>query len=413
MKILNITSTDLVGGRFNGMYLNKYTDKFDSNLLVWKKTSVSKHVFATPPENKIFHHITNIFLRLSNRFSLDGLLGFGGFLIKNKSYFIEADVIHIHMIHGESNFSILSLPEICKLKPVVWTFHDPWATTGGCVHSFDCNKWMYSCSGICPYPRSKSFFQSFSQNLHFKIKKKIYDISNFEIIVASHWMQDRVLKSRLVNQKVSNVVPFGVDLSIFKPSLNKNKVKMFLNIPPENIVISFRAELLSNDKFKGMLYLYRALEILDVDIPITLLIVGNGNDFYNFNDKFQVINLGWIDGEDLANFYSVSDIFLMPSVQETFGMMAIESMASGTPVISFENTSLSEIVSEGGLLAKYKCSVSLKNCIEKMVKDDHLRKTLSINARFICENNFDINIYIENLYSIYTRVQDSFRTKNV
>ena len=45
----------------------------------------------------------------------------------------------IYLIHGFSNFSILSLPRISRLKPVVWTLHDKWALTGGCEHSFECN----------------------------------------------------------------------------------------------------------------------------------------------------------------------------------------------------------------------------------------------------------------------------------
>ena len=180
MNILHINYTDLSGGRFTGLYMNSVTENdVKIETAVWSKKSAYTRVKLLPPKNKFIHFFLNKFMLFASRLSFDGLLGSSGFLIENEDYFKKADVIHIHLIHGFSNFSILSLPRISRLKPVVWTLHDKWALTGGCEHSFECNKWINGCNLNCPHPRSKSIFNKQAPFFHWKIKLFMYSICGF------------------------------------------------------------------------------------------------------------------------------------------------------------------------------------------------------------------------------------------
>ena len=187
----------------------------------------------------------NKFMLFASRLSFDGLLGSSGFLIENEDYFKKADVIHIHLIHGFSNFSILSLPRISRLKPVVWTLHDKWALTGGCEHSFECNKWITGCSLNCPHPRSKSIFNKQVPFFHWKIKRWIYSKINLNIVVASDWMNENVKKSPLLKHLPIKIIPFGIDIDKFKKKKYIDYKSIF-EIPALNKVIAFRNPGLKN-----------------------------------------------------------------------------------------------------------------------------------------------------------------------
>jgi len=75
-----------------------------------------------------------------------------------------------------------------------------------------------------------------------------------------------------------------------------------------------------------------------------LLILQDGKGFSALSPKYGVVTPGWIDGEDLAIALSAADVFVMPSIQEAFGLMAVEAMACGTPVIVFDGTALPGVI---------------------------------------------------------------------
>ena len=122
--------------------------------------------------------------------------------------------------------------------------------------------------------------------------------------------------------------------------------------------------------------------------------------------KYSVITPGWIDGKDVAVALSAADVFVMPSIQEAFGMMAVESMACGTPVITFDGTSLPEVIKAplGGLVVPTKDSAALAGAIHKLLKDDELRDRLGKQARQIAEQEYSFTFYIEQHVNLYEAV---------
>lgn len=379
-------------------------------MAVWKKQSEETFVKQIPPNNRLAWLLWSRTMMLFSRFGLDRLVGFGGWIIRKKSYFKSADIIHLHLIHNFSNFSIFSLPFISKLKPVVWTLHDPWAYTGGCEHSFDCNKWQNGCSVPCPHPRATSLFQKSAPNLHWKIKKYLYSKSTITLVVSSDWMLERVKKSPLMKNFDCIKIPFGIDLKQFK-LLEKSKAKSKLGIPTNHKVIAFRDSGLKKDKFKGLRWLKDALEMYEVKEPTTLLIFEKGDDFKFLENKFNVICLGWIDGDELVTALSAADIFIMPSIQESFGLMAVESMACGTPVIVFEGTALPSIVKDGigGIVIPLKDSKALAEGILNILNDNDLRLKMSVQARKIVEDNYNEEQYVESHIELYKKVISEFK----
>lgn len=407
MNILHISNTDLIGGRFTGYYMQQSLDNsYNVTMAVWKKKSQSTHVHLTPPGNPLLRFMTLITMRIGVKFGLDGLTGYGGWGLPDRDYFKRADVVHLHLIHNHPNLSILSLPMLSRQKPMVWTIHDPWAMTGGCEHSFECDRWLTGCAPPCPHPRRKSLFQHYMPSLHWRIKKRVYQRAGVTLIVASQWMQDRVERSPLLRHLPCHQIPFGIDLEIFKPG-SKIECRKKLGIPLDHKVIAFRhTGIESADRFKGMSWLMEALNIYEPQEPTTLLIFEDGKAFKILSPKYSVITTGWIDGNDLAVALSAADVFVMPSIQEAFGLMAVESMACGTPVIVFEGTSLPDVINSplGGIAVPAKDSAALAEAIKLLLDDEDLRSDMSKQARQIAEREYSFPLYVQRHINLYEEV---------
>ncbi|MBC7946420.1 MAG: glycosyltransferase [Chitinophagaceae bacterium] len=379
-------------------------------MAVWNRTTDNPCVHSMSPGSFFYCVFAEVARRCDNNLGLEGIAGFSGWALPGRDYFKRADVVHLHVIHDHSYFSILSLPNLSRLKPIVWTIHDPWAMTGGCLYSFECDKWLDGCNFPCPYPRHKSLLQHRIPAILWQLKMRVYQRSDLSLVVASKWMQGRVESSPLLQHFPCHFIPFGIDIELFRPR-SKAESRKLLGICPDQKVIVFRDNGFKSDQFKGLKWLMEALQMYEPQEPTCLLILQDGRAFKPLCPKYSVITPGWIDGEDLAIALSAADVFLMPSVQEAFGLMAVESMACGTPVITFEGTSIPDVIKapKGGLAVPAKDSSALALAIQTLLRDDDLRDKLGKQARQIVEQEYSFQLYVQRHVSLYENVIESHK----
>lgn len=393
MNILHINYADLIGNRFNGYYMLDASDEaFNFNMAVWSKQSERNDVFLLPPKQKALKFVVEKLIHLGAKLGLDHLVSiFGFYLLSKQPYFKKADIIHLHIIHGDSNLSVLTLPKLCKHKKVVWTFHDQWAVTGGCIHPFDCKGVNNGCPKYCPYPRYNSLFKHRFPYYLWKIKQYCYARSDFNIVISSEWMRNKISKSPLIKDKRISVIPFGVDIAFFKQK-DKDAIRKNLGIPAGDFVIAFRDSGLDHDIHKGLKYLKEALWHLSCERSISLIIMEDGKGFEDLSEKYNVIKTGWVDSKQLVDVFSASDVFIMPSLQESFGLMAIEAMACSLPVIVAEGTALPDVIGTdvGGLVVKSKDSAAIIEAIRFLTDNPEQLKLLGINARKRVEERYSV-----------------------
>jgi len=112
-------------------------------------------------------------------------------------------------------------------------------------------------------------------------------------------------------------------------------------LDPNELVIGFRQ---TKDPIKGCGYIYEALERLEIPYPVQLLAVGSESDLPDaIKKKYRYVSLPWLDEPDMLAYFRALDIFLMPSLAETFGLMSIEAMACETALICFQSTVLESV----------------------------------------------------------------------
>ena len=287
----------------------------------------------------------------------------------------DADVIYIHWVLN-GFLSLNSLGQLIKLnKPIVFYMHDMWTLTGGCHHSFGCDKYMKQCHNCKFFIGDKEKDLS---NSEFKRKKKLFsNHDNVYFIAPSKWLFDCAKKSSLTKKKPVFYIPNYLEDKIFKP-FEKNVAKHLLNFDKDEIVIAFGA-ISVESPYKGWEYLQEALELLYENgnfKNVSILIFGSGYrkeiaEAIPFKTRF----MGFLFNEFATNLmYNAADIFVAPSLAEVFGYVILESLRCGTPVVAFNTGGIPDLIKhkENGYLANYKDAKDLAGGI-KFCFDNHIK----------------------------------------
>lgn len=240
------------------------------------------------------------------------------------------DVIHLHNIHGY----YLHLPTIFNFladfnKPVVWTLHDCWAFTGHCSY-FDfvgCEKWKTGCHH-CPqkmkYPKSLVLDQS---KRNWEEKKQLFSsVPNMTIVTPSYWLAGLVKESFLSKYPVK-VIHNGIDLEVFKSTPSTWKEDHGITRP---IVLACASVW---DERKGYSDVLKLAELLP---DYQVVIVGIDSKQAKKLPS-NIVGIQRTDSvQELVKIYSAADVFINTTYEEVLGMVNIEAIACGTPVITYD-----------------------------------------------------------------------------
>ena len=258
---------------------------------------------------------------------------------------VKPDVIHLRNLH--SNY--INLPMLLKYIAehdiaTVLTLHDCWFYTGKCVYYIEvnCAHWKKRC-GNCPALKSGNpslFFDRTSELL--KDKHELFSaIRRLAVVGVSQWVTDDAAKSILRDSSIIKCIYNWIDLDRFQPK-ECSELRNSMGLENKFIVLGIAMSWIPQ---KGI-YLFHALaDILPEDCQI--LLVGDDSAV---KDKHPKINyLGTIKDTDLlSDIYAMADVFVNPTIQETFGKTTAEAMACGTPVVAFNGTATPELVGTDG-----------------------------------------------------------------
>ena len=403
MDIIQVNNCDLTGRRFNGhdlqLSLNKLGHK--SFQFVLEKYGNEPTTIPLCNPNELF--IRSIIRNLEYQLSMANLLYPFGNNLLNHSLFKNADIIHYHLIHNYF-LSIFDFLKLTSLKPSVWTVHDPWVVTGHCIYPRECMGWKNGCLK-CPNVNDAVLpMQMDKASQIWKIKNQVYCQMDVDIIVASQFMEDYIKNSPLTAHfKHIHKVPFGIEVESFQ-NRDKNKARDRFKIAKGSFTIAFRSD---SNKNKGLKYIIWMLEKLNTDIPITLITIGVEPLPSYIAEKYHIIELGWSnDLETLYDFYAAGDVFLMPSLVESFGLMAIEAMAAGCPIVVFENTVLTEITfaPECGIAVPYKNSDSLKAAVEHLTRNPDECRWRGEKGKELARKHYRYKDYVNRHLALYMEI---------
>jgi glycosyltransferase involved in cell wall biosynthesis len=124
-------------------------------------------------------------------------------------------------------------------------------------------------------------------------------------------------------------------------------------------------------------------------------------------ERFPLIELGWAgEREAVARGLQAADLFVMPSIAESFGMMAVEAMACGVPVICFENTALPDVIGAPttGLSVPHGDHRGLLRAIEDLMGNPERRMAMGAEALKLVRREYTMQRYVERHVALYFRL---------
>lgn len=252
---------------------------------------------------------------------------------------------------------------------------------------------------------------NFLKSRRFKIIRDAVDI----VIAKSERAKLTLVLEGFEEEKIKVIKP-GIDLEKFKPSEKDAFLMNKLGISEKDKVVLFSGRLQWQ---KGVIVLLNAFKLLlsDRDInkdSLKLVIVGTGQllNWLKRYAKFleierNVIIVGGVDYDDMPKYHNLADVFVLPSVpdrrwQEQFGMVLIESMACGKPVITTLSGSIPEVVEDKALVVQPFDFFELYKAMKKILTNETFASELGEKAREFVIQNYDaknVANKIENIYN--------------
>jgi len=391
LKVLqiNVTANSCSHGRIADEISGLLIEKGHQAYLVYGRTAnISKSVLIkTGGKVDFLHHV--LLTRLFDRH------GFGSARSTEKSVElikeIDPDLIHLHNVHGYYlNVSVLFRFLKDLNRPVIWTFHDCWPFTGHCSHFMyvNCTKWQkecYRCPNTHKYPKSWLVDNS---KKNFREKKELFTgLEKMVLVSPSEWLAGQLRNSFLRDYEI-RVINNGVDLDKFKPAKSESVTSKY-GLTKKYIL---GVASIWTDR-KGLYDFVDLRKILDPDIEIVLV---------GLNQKQRRSLPEGIKGiirteniNELAALYSGAEVFINPTYVDNFPLVNIESLACGTPVITYNTGGSAEVIDDQTGLVVEKGNI------------DNLSKSIMkvINSKDLYSNILCRNLALSK-YSSYERFGD-------
>lgn len=344
MRVAFLGGYDAAGQRFNGVILHRalLAAGHMSDYLVAEQSLAEPGIHQLGPA--WLQRANRLAVKLEKKLSRQSDLALLGRAFFQTEAYRRADVVHLQLLHAKSFFSLRHLPRIASgRRPVLWTLHDPWITTGHCVHSMGCERWRSGC-GACPDLTLSLPIRRDRTAANWQLKKRLLQRSRVHLIVASAWMERRVAESPILAGLPCTRIPFGIDTGLFQPT-PKADARRQLGLPADARPVAVRWA--PRYLLKGTRYAEEALLGLPEGLVTDVICFDTpgGEEVATLKTRYRVTTINSYDDPGaIATGLAAAELFLMPSLAETFGMMAIEAMACGTPPVVFEGTSLPEVV---------------------------------------------------------------------
>jgi glycosyltransferase involved in cell wall biosynthesis len=204
-------------------------------------------------------------------------------------------------------------------------------------------------------------------NIYGKLTKPNY------YVAPSLFSAKEFMKTFKIPKEKIRVIPEGVDLEKFNK--NVDPLPFFKN--QDDKVILFVGNLHPN---KGVHFLIKSFSLLKSKLNnVKLVIVGEGylksflmNLAKRLNLEKDIIFAGFVKDEDLPKYYASCDIFASASVLEGFGLIFLEAMACGKPIVAFNLASIPEVVGNAGILVNEINHEKFANAMLELLTNDKL-----------------------------------------
>jgi alpha-1,6-mannosyltransferase len=276
-------------------------------------------------------------------------------------------------------------------RPVIAYYHSHFAE----IYERSVQRYL----GRAPAKPASRFLRSYVRNLY----------NRFQCTLVP----SETLAQILTEWGVRNVraLPLGVDTTVFRPDPDdRADTRKSLGIPAESELLLYVGRLSSD---KNVRVLFDAFDLLEETPRFHLLVVGDGPMRANLiSAQRKGASITWrqyvTDSPGLARLYRASDVFVHPGVHETFGLVALESQACGTPVLGIRGSRMDRIIQHGtDAWADTNSAQALANAIKNFAGSASSMPRATLSA--LVSERYDWERVFSRLFCIYDEVWAQYR----
>ena len=340
----------------------------------------SVELFSSTPDQKI-HGLLSRLTGLQGYFSPHATRKLLRRLEEEKPDVVLLGVLHSNCIHFPLLFKYFREKQI----PVIIVLHDCWFFTGHCTHfvKYHCEKWKTGCAH-CPGMREDnvSWFFDTSRKCY-RNKQRWYQGLKYGIVGVSDWITGISRQSVLGSTKYVRRIYNWIDQTVFCPK-DKRILRANYRFSETDKIIIAVASVWS--EIKGLSTIaYLAKKIPDSKV----LLVGRYREL-GVRLASNIYFIGHINQpKRLAEYYALSDVFVNPSEQETFGKTTAEAICCGLPVVAYRNTGTTEIVEgAGGILVESGDREGFSEAVQRLFRSENSIEAVKTGHLFAL-NAFD------------------------
>lgn len=286
--------------------------------------------------------------------------------------------------------------------PTFAVLHDLWSLTGRCAYPEDCSKYKDGCDHTCPTATEYPSLPLTQIRPAWEAKRAVLTAAGAPTLLGNSTWTTGFARQTLAAWGVDDPgartaqIKYGFPLDELVP-VDRRLARHLLGLPEDRFIVMLSSEL--SDRRKRTREAFEALALLDLP-DLTVVSLGNKVD----GEKFPVADVrrpGYLtDPGRLALYKSAADLYLSPSLDETFGQVFVESAACGTPAMGYPRTGVRDAVAHGvsGILVSEVGPKPLAEAIRSFYRDSGKRAAMAVWGR----------IFVENEWSFYSSYHSLF-----
>ena len=411
MRVLHLSTHDLRGGAARSawrLHQGLVAIGADSRVLVRTKHSNDDRVAATDDGTLAAWHEQIATPWLQRRLPANSPWFTTGAIhadVSSHPWVQEADVLHLHWVAEWLSASAIAGLAALR-KPIVWTFHDLWAVTGGYHYPGRNNPQDDAWQTGASLPEELASIA----RIEFEHRLALLAPLPLQIISPSRWLAAQSQQSHIGQKWQTQVIPYGIDITIFRPGDVSGERKRW-SVPKGSICLLFGCASL-NEERKGFGALKQALALAMNNAAFAQAAASGSVQLLLFGAEspplsdlpIQAQHLGVIRSEsDMASVYQAADVYLCPTLEDNLPNTVLESLACGTPVVGFATGGVPDMVTHdtNGLLAPCGDVQALSEHLIRIVIDTACRHRLQQEVRLVDLTGFALQTQAQRVQDLY------------